>query len=129
MEDEDCQFVAETLAWRGRCNDGSSRKEAINMIIDIQPELTRKQSSRQFSRIILSRAHTKEIIKKTLQKVQSTTYDRITITLPQQYRWHVAAENEYEFLRENNFGLVKNQGNLLEDDRHTLLLDLMRCAS
>jgi len=88
MEGENYQFVAEifALAWRDRCKDGFSRKEAIDMIIDIQPKLTRKQSSRQFSRIILSRAHTKEVLKKTLQKVQS-----------------------------NNVVLCKKQGNLLED--------------
>jgi len=34
--------------------------------------------------------------------VQCTTSDRIAINLPQQYRWHVAIDNEYNFLREKN---------------------------
>ena len=65
VEDEHCQFVAETLAGWNRCYDGfSSRKEAINIIMDVQPDLTRAPASRQFSRVILPQAHTKGILKK-----------------------------------------------------------------
>ena len=37
VEDEHCQFVAESLARRDRCYNDFSRKEAINIIMDIQP--------------------------------------------------------------------------------------------
>jgi len=46
MENENCKFVAETLARQDRCNDGSSRKEAIDIVMDIELGLTRKQASR-----------------------------------------------------------------------------------
>ena len=53
IDGENCDFVAETLARQDRCNDGASRKEAIDIIMDIEPDLTRKQASRQLSRVIL----------------------------------------------------------------------------
>ena len=53
VDGENCDFVAETLARQDRCNDGASRKEAIDIIMDIEPGLTRKQASRQLSRVIL----------------------------------------------------------------------------
>ena len=118
IDGENCDFVAETLARQDRCNDGASRKEAIDIIMDIEPDLTRKQASRQLSRVILPVAHANGILKKSLQKVQCTTSDRIAISIPQQYRWHIAVDAEYDFLRENNRGLCaktkKSFGELME---------------
>ena len=39
MDSENCNFVAETLARQDRYNDGSNRKEAIDIVMDIQPVL------------------------------------------------------------------------------------------
>ena len=50
------------------------------------------------------------MLKKTVQKVQATTSDRIAISLPQQHRWHVAVDDQYKFLRETNVGLCTKSG-------------------
>ena len=74
------------------------------------PNLTRPQASRQLSRVVIPEGHKAGILKKTVQKVQATTSDRIAISLPQQYRWHVAVDDQYKFLRETNIGLCKKSG-------------------
>ena len=74
------------------------------------PNLSRAQASRQLTRVVLTKCHEVGLLKKKVQKFQETTSDRIAISLPQQFRWHMAVDNAYKTLRETNLGLCKKSG-------------------
>ncbi len=52
------------------------------------------------------------MLKKCKQKVQATTSDRANINTTQQYRWHRAVDEVYDFMRTKNIGLCKLSGKL-----------------
>jgi len=110
LNDDDINLLGCVMARCDRGNDGLSRKESTDLIIEINPNLNRAAASRQLSRRIIPICSGKGIIKNKLQKVQATTSDRTNINTAQQYRWHRIVTEEYSFLRENNMGLCKKSG-------------------
>jgi len=110
LDPGDVQFIGETLARADRCNDGASRKEGTDLVMTAAPNISREQARRQLSRRVIPESHAAGILKGKVRKIQATTSDRIAISLPQQYRWHIAVDNEYKFLRETNIGLCKKSG-------------------
>eukprot|EP00966_Prymnesium_polylepis_P331768 7387342-Prymnesium_polylepis.1 len=81
------QFVVDVLRRRDRANDGLGRRGGIQLVQDLQPELTAQQAASQFDRNV--RAKHKEVLT-GIVKAEATTTKRSAITVAQQYRWHAA---------------------------------------
>ena len=60
-----------------RANDGASRQEGTDYLMSTVPNLSRAQASRQLTRVVLPKCHEVGLLKKTVQKVQETTSDRM----------------------------------------------------
>jgi hypothetical protein len=110
---DDVEFVGCVLARADRENDGLSSKEAVDMIQELQPDLTRVGAQRQIQRYVLPVNSQLLVLKKCKQKVQATTNDRTNINTAQQYRWHCAVDKVYDFMRTKNTGLCKLSGKSL----------------
>ena len=75
--------------------------QAVDMIQDLRPSLSRAQVTRAFDRCI--RPANKALLT-GIVKAQASTEKRSQITVSQQWRWHQAVEGAYEFLRKHNKG-------------------------
>ena len=104
---EDQGFVCDVLARADRGNEGKNRKEAIDLIQDLAPELSRKQASRALTVHILEKENN---VKKNIIKSQASTTSRSSITVDQQFRWHNTYENCLNILRNKNVGKCKKSG-------------------
>lgn len=111
LSDEEVRFAGQVIARQDRTNDGLSRKEAKDIIMDLSgKDISRRAASRQLSRRVLPINAAEGILKATLQKPQATTSDRTNINIAQQYRWHRIVDTEYDNLRLVNTGLCKKSG-------------------
>ena len=128
MGDDDVKFVAEILCRLDRANDGASTKEGTDIVIDLVPHLSREQAQRQLTRRVIPEGNNSQILKKNLQKVQAATSHRVNLNIPQQYRWHVAVDDEFKFLRDKTSVSAKNPAKHLGKLWHTLLLGWMKCV-
>ena len=84
ISNDNIQFIGETFTRLDRANDGASRQEGTDYLMSTVPNLSRAQALRQLTRVVLPKYHKVGLLKKTVQKVQETTSDRIAISLPQQ---------------------------------------------
>jgi hypothetical protein len=62
------------------------------------------------NRYVMPINHKIGVLKLTTQKVQATTSNRTNINVAQQYRWHLAVDEVYKYLRTNNIGLCQKSG-------------------
>ena len=104
------KFSGCVLAWADRGNDGLSSKEAVDMIQELVPNITRVSARRQMQRYVMLLNAVIGVLKRTTQKVQATTSDRTNINVAQQYRWHLAVDEVYRYLRTKNTGLRQKSG-------------------
>ena len=77
------------------------------MIQELVPNITREGACRQIIRYVLPVNAQASVLKRSAQKVQATTSDRMNKNVAQQYRWHRAVEEVYAFMRTKNTGLCK----------------------
>jgi hypothetical protein len=84
LDGESQQFVVDVMRRKDRANDGMNRREGIDMVQDLKPELTRNQAVESFRRV---RAKNKDTLT-GLVKANRSTDKRSAITVEQQYRWH-----------------------------------------
>ena len=105
VNEDTSQFMSDVLRRRDRANDGCTRPEAVTMLQELQPELTRAQACRQFDRHV--RPNHKDVLT-NIVKAESTTSKRCAITVPQQWRWHQAVNEGFDFLRRTNTGTTPN---------------------
>jgi hypothetical protein len=110
MTTDDILFVGCVLARADRENDGLSSKEAVDMIQELAPDMTRLAAHRQIVLYVLPVNSAALVLKKSAQKVQATTSDRTNINVAQQYRWHCAVDEVYDLMRTKNTGLCKLSG-------------------
>jgi hypothetical protein len=110
LTDKGVKFTGEILARQDRANDGLSRKEAKDVIMDLNNNLSRSQAAKQLSRRVLPENSKAGVIKATTQKVQATMSDCTNISLGQQFCWHRIVDEEYDLLRTSNTGLCKRSG-------------------
>jgi hypothetical protein len=96
-------FLVDVMRRRDRGNDGMDRSESIQMMQDLQPELSHKQAERQFDRNVRP-AH-KDVLTGII-KAEATTSKRSAITVEQQYRWHSTVDSALKQLRKLNTGLT-----------------------
>ena len=97
LTNNDALFSGCVLARADQENDGLSSKEAVDMIQEIAPDITRVAARRQIIRYVLLVNSTASVLKKSAQKVQATTSDRTNINVAhQQYRWHRAVDEVYD---------------------------------
>ena len=71
----------------------------VEVVQEINPELSRAQASYQVRANILPKNAAKGVLKPNLVKAQGTTSDRTGISVASQYRWHYLVE---EILRRAN---------------------------
>jgi hypothetical protein len=64
------------------------------------------------------------VLKHTTQKVQATTSDRTNIIVTQQYRWHRAVDEVYDYLRKKNTGLCQKTDKIFGEVMPEFLLGL-----
>lgn len=124
MTEDEIKFAGCVLARADRGNDGLSSKEAVDMIQELIPNVSRETARRQMQRYVLPLNAAIGVLKKSLQLVQGTTSDRTNINLAQQYRWHRAVNEVYEFLRKNNTGLCRLTGKTFGEVMPDFLLGL-----
>ena len=124
LSDSDVKLAGAVFARADRGNDGMSRKEATDMIQDLNPDISRKAAARQLSRVVLPRNAAVGILKKSTQKVQATTSDRTNINIAQQFRWHRLIDKEYEHLREVNTGRCRKTNKLFGEVMHHFIIGL-----
>jgi hypothetical protein len=105
---EDQRFLADAMARKDRANDGANPSEAIDLLQELTPSLSREQSRRHLNRTLIP--HHPEQIKLKPVVAQATTTKRSAITLAQQFRWHVTYEGALNELRERNTGKYRLSG-------------------
>jgi len=110
MTTDDVLFAGCVLARADRENDGLSSKEAVDMIQELAPDITRLAAHRQIICYVLPVNSAASVLKKSAQKVQATTSDRTIINVAQQYRWHRAVDEVYDLMRTKNTRLCKLSG-------------------
>lgn len=81
----DVKFAGAVLACADRGNNGMSRKEATDLLQDINLEMTQPVAMKQLSRVVLPKNHAAGILKKVVVKVQPATSDHTNINIAQQY--------------------------------------------
>ena len=84
LTNNDALFSGCVLAHADRENDGLSSKEAVDMIQELAPDITRLAARRQIIRYVLPVNSAALVLKKSTQKVQATTSDRTNINVAQQ---------------------------------------------
>jgi hypothetical protein len=104
------KFAGCVLAWVDRGNDGLSSKEAVNMIQELVPNITQVSARRQMQHYMMPLNAAIGVLKHTTQKVQATTSDRTNINVAQQYCWHWAVDEVYDYLRKMNTRLCQKTG-------------------
>ena len=110
MTTDEIKFTGCILARQDRVNDGLSTKEALDLVQEMIPDITRKAARNAMYRNILPLNHALGVLKRTTQKVQATTTDRTNINIPQQYRWHKVVDEVHNYLRTNNTGMCQKSG-------------------
>ena len=102
------QFVSDVVRRADRGNEGKSRREAIDLITEVKPELSFQQASNYFDRTF-KKLHEDEIKSKPV-KAQKTTSKRSMITVEQQFRWFKTYGEGVNYLRRMNTGTCKKTG-------------------
>ena len=57
LDESSVRLAGEVLARADRGNDGYSRKEAVDLIQDLNPNIDRSSAARQLSRVVLPKNH------------------------------------------------------------------------
>jgi hypothetical protein len=104
----DQRFISDVLARLDRANDGSDLSGAIDLIQDINPDLSRTQARQTFARTV--RPNHPHILKPKNMTAQATTTKRSAITVPQQFRWLRTYNSCLDDLRRRNMGVCKLTG-------------------
>lgn len=99
------EFSVDMIRRKDRGNDGMTNLEAVDMVQDLEPALTRKQISQSFRRTV--RKNHKSVLS-NIVKAQASTTKRNAITVSQQFRWHQNVQASMELLRERNTGRAHN---------------------
>ena len=110
LSDEDVKFAGEVLARQDRANDGYNVQEAMDMLKNLNPDMSRRAASRQLSRRVLPVNHARGILKKKPVKPQATTSDRTNINAAQQWRFHTLVDRVFDELRDANLGKCNKSG-------------------
>jgi hypothetical protein len=79
MTNDDVEFVRCILVHVDRENNGLSSKEAVDMIQELQPDLTRVAARKLIQHYVLPMNSKLSVLEKCKQKVQATTSDRTNI--------------------------------------------------
>mgnify|MGYP006206512939 CR=1 FL=1 len=97
LTNNDVLFSGCVLACADQENDGLSSKEAVDMIQELAPDITRLAAHGQIICYVLPVNLAASVLKKSAQNVQATTSDRTNINVAhQQYRWHRAVDEVYD---------------------------------
>jgi hypothetical protein len=110
LTDNKVKFAGAILAHQDHANDGLSRKETKDVIMDLNTNLSQSQASKLLLRRVLPESAKAVVLKATTQKVQATISDCTNISLGQQFCWHCIVDEEYNLLRTSNTGLCKQSG-------------------
>jgi hypothetical protein len=105
---EDQRFLVEVMARKDPANDGANPSEAIDLLQELAPSLSREQSRRHLKRTLIP--HHPEQVKRKPVVAQATTTKRSAVTLAQKFRWHVTYEGALNELRERNTGKCRLSG-------------------
>ena len=95
MSEDVSEFLVAVMRRRDRANDGMSRSMSIDALQDLVPEKTRSALTKSFDRNI--RPANKELLT-GIVKAQASTVKRSQVTVAQQWRWHSAVSQGFDFL-------------------------------
>ena len=109
-------YVAEVLAQKYQANDGLDMSEAVDLVMELNEEATRKQAYQHIKRCIMP--NFSHVIKPRVVAAQKTTTSRTQITLVQQFRWHKTVSRAYEELNKRNKGTCNLTGKPFEEVMH-----------
>ena len=94
-------FAVDVIRRHDRGNDGFSKRECVDTLHDLRPDLKRKAVVQAFDRTVRPK-YTEELT--GIIKASATTVKRTAITVAQQFRWHSTVDQALTFLREKNTG-------------------------
>ena len=104
MNDFNYDFAGQVAARKDEANDGMAQRDMIDLVQELAPCISQKSASRQVSRHIIPKSIKNNYIKGFVTP-QSTTTDRSTTTVQQQFRWHILVNEQFKQLRLKNTGL------------------------
>ena len=116
------KVIVHVLARCDRANKGKSPSEAVSLVQEVAPELSRKQASQILHRTILNNPEAQKLLKPRPLEAQVTTTKRCAITIEQQYRWHQIVENALNFLRTRNTGVCRQTGKTFGELLHHFIV-------
>jgi hypothetical protein len=102
------QFVSDVVHHADRGNEGKSRREAIDLITEVKPDLSFKQASNYFDRTFKN-LHKDEIKSKPV-RAQKMTSKRCMMTVEQQFRWFKTHGEGLDYLQRMNTGTCQKTG-------------------
>ena len=82
------QFAVDVVRRYDRGNDGKNKRQCIDLLHDLRPDLKRKSVANCFDRTIRP-SHGSTLT--GIIKANATTVKRTAITVPQQWRWHTVS--------------------------------------
>ena len=104
----DQHFLANCLARKDQGNAGAKPTEAIDFVMDLNPQLSRDQARFHLHRTLLKN-HPNQVKAKP-KSAQPTTTKRSAITMSQQFRWHTTYGSALDVLRTRNTGVCRLSG-------------------
>jgi hypothetical protein len=96
------------LARQDRENEGLNVQEAIELIQELDPNISQEQARFHLSHTFIK--GDTSIVKTKSVVAQYTTTKCINIMMPQQYRWHMIYESSLGELRKRNTGVCRLSG-------------------
>ena len=85
FNDEEQQWAVDVIRRFDRGNDGKTKRECVDLLHDLKPQLDRKAVEKAFDRTVRP-GHAAELT--GIVRANSTTVKRTAITVAQQWRWH-----------------------------------------
>ena len=102
LSNELVEVLQDIIRKRDQINNGVTRKEAIQLIVDLGQCVSSKAAENHLDYLIRLKRLPDLIQNGRIILAQSTTTERSQINREQQLRWQFLIESEWEFMRTNN---------------------------
>ena len=102
LSNELVEVLQDIIRKRDQINNGVTRKEAIQLIVDLGQCVSSKAAENHLDYLIRLKRLPDLKRNGRIILAQSTTTERSQINREQQLRWHFLIESEWEFMRTNN---------------------------
>ena len=102
LNDNDVELLASTIIYRDEANNGMSRNEAIQLVMELSQTTDRKAAECHYDYLVRQKRLVGVKNFGRSVKAQATTSKRGQITVEQQLRWHTTVQEALDFQRRVN---------------------------